>query len=181
MLARTTVLGSRPKLHGEGDSYMEGAGGASFGQALRNAGYSVRVTAQGSSSITQIRDRILANLSEIRNCTLVVWDGRLSAGDPTDAAEYADILEPALNAVGKFIVVPLSAPYGVSSTTQEEAFRDEYMRRWPTKTYDWRRNIPTTNGKINQDQQLFHLGSYDNVHLSQEAYNSAAFGLKGML
>lgn len=161
----------------EGDSYAQVTGGAGLSLSLRNLGYVVIVTAVGGSSMAGIRDRILADASLIRQCTLVVWDG--SADGYTTLAEYVDALEAGLDAIGSdFILVPAGVPYGMTDTVQS-AIRDEFEARWPGKVHDWRGSIANTGGVINQDRMLNY--PTDAYHLNTTAHDEEAMGVEVMI
>jgi hypothetical protein len=188
LLSKTELqfYGSRSatfRIWAEGDSYVGGAPDAatSFQAALRAQGYIVMSSAVGGSTMTDIRDRILANVRLIRQCDyIVVWDG--SHNGYVDAASYTDLLETGLDAAGiPFIAIPAAVPYDYPSTTQPDAILAEYESRWPGSVYDWRDAIPTTNGRIDQDQMLFYQGEYDATHLSLDAYDLVAADVAELL
>lgn len=158
---------------------MEGAGGASFAQGLRNAGLVVIELATGAADMPAIVAQLIANLAIIRQCShLVVWDG--SANGLTTVAAYSDQLEAGLDAVGlPFIVVPAGVPYNLGPGTTALAIRDEWETRWPGRVYDWRDDIPNTDGVINQDRMLDYPS--DLYHLNQTAYDEAGAGVAAML
>jgi len=162
----------------EGDSYVSGSGGASFDAGLRGQGITLASTAVGGASMTDIRDRLIANKSTIRKCNLlVVWDG--SHNGYVDAESYVDLLQEGLDAVGiDFIVIPAAIPYGATDSGQI-AIRDEFEARWPGKVCDWRDYIPNTGGVIDQNRMLNY--PTDSTHLNQTAYDEAAAGVAGMI
>lgn len=183
--ARQVVLNRRAhfpnRLWVDGDSYVGGAYGYSFAIGLRNAGYEVISTGVGSSTMAQIRDRVIGNALLIRQCAaLVIWDG--SFNGLVTVESYTDIVAEAVNAAGvRTIVVPAAVGFGngaIKATAEE--LRDEFLSRWPTNTYDWRDDIPNTDGVINEDQ-MAHPELNDLYHLAQSPYDLAGAGVVAML
>jgi hypothetical protein len=85
----------RSYLWTEGDSYMDGAYGVELKNVVRTASSrGSGDTSAGSSTVTDIVTRILANDDLRRQCRLVVWDG--SANGFTTVAAYLAEIDTAL-------------------------------------------------------------------------------------
>jgi hypothetical protein len=163
----------------EGDSYAAGASGAGLCFSLRALGFTVIVAAVGGSTMTDIRDRLIADAGMARHCKIVVWDGSQN-GYTTDSA-YADLLEAGLQAAEGLglVVIPAAAPYGTADTTQVVAIRDEFTARWGARCHDWREAIANTAGVIDQNRMLNY--PTDTVHLNTTAHGEEAAAIAALL
>lgn len=156
-----------------GDSYPNGVSGSGTVFSLRTAGYTVAETADGGITEVDIAADIVANAALIRQCKLIVWDGRSPA---PDAVAYTDTLAAALDVVGpNFVLIPMAVPYGATDAAEAVAVRDEFVRRWSSKVLDWRNYIPNTGGIINLDQMLNY--PTDTAHLISAAHDLVVGGL----
>ena len=162
----------------EGDSYVGGAGGASFAIGLRNQGRVVISSAVGGSELADIQTRVTQYRRMIQQCSrIVIWDG--SPNGYVDAESYADEMQGILDTAGiDFIVLPSAVPYG-QADTQAIPIRDEFEARWPGKVCDWRDYIANTDGVIDENRMLDY--PTDAWHLNQTAYDEAGAGVDGMI
>jgi hypothetical protein len=165
----------------EGDSYMDGAGGADLKTIVGLVtGRDVSDTSVGGATMADIRDRIVANTSSKAQSILIVWDG--STNGYVDAASYTDELETGIDALGhsRFVVIPSAVPFGLSYTgSRSEALHAEFISRWPDNTLSWRDWIANTDGTINEDRMLDY--PTDPTHLNQTAMNEMAAGIKAFI
>lgn len=172
--ARLQFFSSRrlpDRIWAEGDSYMAGASGAGLSISLRALGHVVINAAVGGATMSDIRDRLIADGALARQCKVIVWDG--SQNGYTTAGAYADQLGVGLAAIGgNFIVIPAAVPFGTADQTQQLAIREEFVARWGSKVFDWRGAIPATAGVINQDRMLNY--PTDAVHLNATAHGEMA-------
>lgn len=161
-----------------GDSYVNGAGGASFAIGLRNQGKVVINLGAGGATMTDIVAQITSNLSIIRQCShLVVWDG--SANGLVTTESYLDELQTGLSAAGlPFVVIPVSVPYNTSAAGYPD-FLAAMVARWGGRVHDWTTTIANTAGVINQNRMLDY--PTDTIHLNQTAYDEAGAGVAAML
>lgn len=174
MLDSTTI-------HAEGDSFIGGAGGVSLPNTLvAPAERMVISTGVGSSSISQIRDRIMApeNAWLLGKVTLF-WDGDEGAS-VSSADDYCDIYEEAINYLGhdRFILIPPTPEY-LGDPTMEEAIRLVMLARWPANVLDWRDWLLNTAGVLDVSQYLAPPG--DTLHLSQDAMNRMSDGITAFI
>jgi hypothetical protein len=164
----------------DGDSGVGGAYGYSLPIGLRNAGWVVISTGVGSSTMAEIRDRVIANAPLIRQCAaLVIFD--LSNNGLVTVDAYTDELETAVSAAGvRTIVVPAWVGFGNDGAKPtSEAIRDEFEARWPTNTCDWRDFVANTAGVVNEDRMAAPPG--DLYHGNQTAYDELGVGIAAML
>lgn len=146
---------------------------------MRANGHTVIIGAIGGSTISDAAARVTTDAELIRKCQkFFYWDGRQNG--LTTVPAYADILAGMLaTARIDYVIVPCVAPFATIDPAQEVAVRDEFVSRWPTKTYDWRNNIANTGGIVNQNRMLNYPTDTD--HLNQTAHTEAYTGYSALL
>lgn len=168
-------------IHAEGDSFIGGAGGVSLPNTLMETAERMVVsTGVGSSSISQIRDRIMSPENAwLLNKITLIWDGDEGAS-VVSATEYCDILAQAVDYLGhnRYIIIPPTPEY-LGDPTMEEAIRLEMLARWPSNVLDWRDWLLHTGGVLDISQYLAPPG--DPLHLSQNAMDRMSNGITAFI
>lgn len=184
-IAQTEVFmagksGMAASLRTEGDSYMGGSGGVVLPNTLAiQAGRVIANTAVGSSTMADIRDRVLLPANAyLLQTTTIFWDG--SHNGYVSNPQYLGELQQAITALGhgRFVVIPPAVPFGSAPATAE-FIAAGMQAAWPNNYLDWRSYIPNTAGVINLDQMLNY--PTDTVHLNQTAMNSMSTAINAFI
>jgi hypothetical protein len=171
------------RVAGIGDSFMANASGVGVQSTMAANNKILIQFGAGGATVDAVRDQMINNAAVIRkHCVkMLIWDGspNMADGEPfPGAAAYTDYLATGIAAVGiDFTIIPSTAPFngGTAGAVIHEQIRDEFVSRWGSKVYDWRNNIPNTDGVVNADRML------DTIHITQTAHNEAYAGYSPQL
>lgn len=107
------------RFYAEGDSFVDGSGGVGVGPRLGILSRKqVAWTALGGSTITNIRDRIIAASTSLKSLPTIIWDG--DANSYGTVSGYLFTYDQVISAIGhnRFVVVGPPVRAGLSSQDQ---------------------------------------------------------------
>lgn len=163
-------------IHGEGDSYMAGAGGVSMFETLaaEDSCQGIR-TGIGGSTLQQALTRIQALGPKERNLDLIVWDGSPNGYNST--AEYLATFAAIAAAWGngRFIFVPPVKRNANSSQekTDIQTIRTAMLSTWPDNTVDAQQILADAGDPVGDATDILNdvvptsLLQGDGTHLTQ--------------
>lgn len=178
-------IGLTDVIHTEGDSFVSGNSGVVLWSTLQTLmGRAVHNTAEGGSTPTSIRDRIVATGSGLRSRTTLIWDGsEYPISTLGEVPGYIALMQQAVAALGhgRFILIPPCLEYHQSGGgAVEAAIRDAMLATWPGNVVDWRTVLPLDGNGAPTDP-MFVNAPTDTVHLSQAAIDLVAAAIQAFI
>ncbi len=166
-------------IHAEGDSFIGGASGVVLPTTLQTGmARTVYNTGIGGSTMTDIRDRIIAASASVKSKVTLFWDG--SENGITTVSDYCDLLGQAITALGhqRFVVIPACANSGEADMTLVNQIAAEMELRWPNNFLDWRDYLTLIAPGSYPADAMFVALPGDTTHLSQAAMDLMAAAIE---